>query len=350
MKHHQPQNPEAATKAWSPATPRVATTMPSSAATSSTVEIAAGGRDSLGVQPPLPSSSGAEGGLSDSAHFLIRRAGKPAALGALGLAWALWSVMTVAALAQSIVVRIQSGQFRPFYQLVDSRKPEKGAKPVPVAQLVTVANFSLDVDSVTNEEYLDFVTKNPKWRKSAVSRIYADANYLKDWTGDLSFPASLKGRPVTYVSWFSARSFARFHGKRLPTQNEWEFVGRADEGSKDGTGSSGFNRRILEWYGRPNSVAPPRVSDGFLNVYGVRGMHGCIWEWVEDFNSVLIGGESRTGSNLDKGLFCAAGVNGSADPSNYAAYMRHAFRFSLKANYCVANLGFRCAKDQEKKP
>ena len=49
------------------------------------------------------------------------------------------------------------------------------------------------------------------------------------------------------------------------------------------------------------------------------------------------------GLGLDRNLFCAGGSVGATDVSNYAAYMRYAFRASLKANYAVANLGFRCA-------
>ena len=43
--------------------------------------------------------------------------------------------------------------------------------------------------------------------------------------------------------------------------------------------------------------------------------------------------------------FPPAGVSNSSDPSDYAAYMRYAFRFSLQARYTVANLGFRAARD-----
>ena len=55
--------------------------------------------------------------------------------------------------------------------------------------------------------------------------------------------------------------------------------------------------------------------------------------------------ENRSGSTVDKSLFCGSGSLTANDLMNYAAFMRYAFRGSIKANYAVQNLGFRCAKD-----
>jgi formylglycine-generating enzyme required for sulfatase activity len=60
-------------------------------------------------------------------------------------------------------------------------------------------------------------------------------------------------------------------------------------------------------------------------------------------------GESRSDLALDRNLFCAAGAVGATDLMNYAAFMRYAFRGSIKANYAMRNLGFRCAKDTKEK-
>ena len=42
--------------------------------------------------------------------------------------------------------------------------------------------------------------------------------------------------------------------------------------------------------------------------------------------------------------FCGGGAQSARDPSDYALFMRYALRRSLQANYCVPNLGFRCAR------
>lgn len=82
-------------------------------------------------------------------------------------------------------------------------------------------------------------------------------------------------------------------------------------------------------------------------MYGVSGMHGGPWEWTDDFNSVLVSADSReaggTGRHTDFRAVCASAAIGATDPSNYAAFLRYAFRAALDARSTVEMLGFRCA-------
>jgi len=92
---------------------------------------------------------------------------------------------------------------------------------------------------------------------------------------------------------------------------------------------------------------PPILADvatAKKNFYGVRGLHGLIWEWVDDFNTAMVTGESRADSGLERDLFCGAGSVGAKDTTDYAAFMRQALRSSLKANNTTSSLGFRCAQ------
>ena len=77
-------------------------------------------------------------------------------------------------------------------------------------------------------------------------------------------------------------------------------------------------------------------------------MHGSVWEWVSDFNTALVTGESRQDAGLERDLFCGAGSLAASEQQrrNYAAFIRFAFRGSLQGNYSVNNLGFRCARDK----
>lgn len=209
-----------------------------------------------------------------------------------------------------------------------------------------VSAFRLDACPVTNDEYLDFVRRNPAWRRSAVKRVFADASYLSAWSDDLvPGPRAPSNAPVTGVSWFAARAYARDRGKRLPTTAEWERAAQAGE-TADGVGDDpDFTRRILTWYGQPVRLPLPPVRSTWRNVHGVWDLHGLVWEWVEDFNTGLVTGESRADVALERNLFCGSGAVGAAAFRDYAAFMRYAFRSSLKADYTVQNLGFRCAED-----
>ena len=74
-------------------------------------------------------------------------------------------------------------------------------------------------------------------------------------------------------------------------------------------------------------------------------MHGLVWEWTRDFNNALITGASRSDSGVERNLFCGGGAVGSSDFTDYGAFMRFAFRGSLRGDYAVSSLGFRCARD-----
>lgn len=206
---------------------------------------------------------------------------------------------------------------------------------------VRVAPFAIDRMPVTRGEYLAFVRANPAWRRSRVRRVYAGPAYLADWPGELQ-PGDAR-RPATQVSWFAARAYCASRGKRLPTTDEWELVGRAGPAARDATGDPAFRARVLEMtIGRRPGA---RVGSTFRNAYGVWDMHGLVWEWTLDFNSLLVSDDSRATSGRDHPLFCAAGVIGATDPADYPAYLRYGFRATLEGRTVEAGLGFRCAQD-----
>lgn len=210
---------------------------------------------------------------------------------------------------------------------------------------VSIEPFKLDVYPVTNAEFETFLKNNPKWLKSNTIALFADENYLTqfDNQGNLKAGENPNG-PVTNVSWFAAKAYCECNDARLPGMDEWEYVARADTSSPDARNSEGYNKYILSWYETPRSYKND-VGSTFKNYYGVYDMHGLVWEWTSDFNSVLITGESRKDVTKDNSRFCGGAAIGASDLRNYAGFMRYAFRGSLKANFAVRNLGFRCARN-----
>jgi formylglycine-generating enzyme required for sulfatase activity len=233
---------------------------------------------------------------------------------------------------------LPAGSFRPLYSI----------KRLAPGEKVPVASFQLCNLAVTNREYLEFVKRNPQWRRSRVPRVFAESGYLKHWKGDLE--PRQPDSPVNFVSWFAARAYCRDAGLRLPSMMEWEYAARASASRADGESDSQFQKQILAWYGKPTPAQLPPVGSGQPNYYGAYDMHGLVWEWVDDFTGVLMEGEGRGSASLDRNLFCAAGATGGTDPRDYPSYMRFAFRSSLKAGYCLGNLGFRCARNAGGKP
>ncbi|MGH0031918.1 MAG: formylglycine-generating enzyme family protein [Myxococcota bacterium] len=238
--------------------------------------------------------------------------------------------------------------------MAEGRVAIEGGSYVPLygdGEPVAVAAFRIDAHPVTNAQFLGFVKAESRWQRGRVPALLADAGYLRDWAGPLSLgegeEAPRPDGPVTQVSWFAARRYCAWKGGRLPTLDEWELVALADADQRDGTGDPAFHQRILDWYARPRQRPLPAVGSTFRNAWGAYDVHGLVWEWVEDFNSVFVTGESRADGSIDRQLYCAGAGATSGDARNYAAFLRYALRSSLEASHTVGNLGFRCAEDME---
>lgn len=232
---------------------------------------------------------------------------------------------------QSKMVTIKGGTYIPLYGR-DSAQ-------------VTINDFLMDVYPVTNKDFLQFVAENPKWKKSKVIKLFADKSYLVNWKNDTEIGNKLKqNSPVTNVSWFAAKCYCESKDKRLATVDEWEYVAMANKELPDARTLKTYNEYILSWYEKPRTYNE-EIGSTFKNYWGVYDMHGLVWEWTSDFNSVLVTGESRKDVDTDSNLFCGSAAIGSTDLMNYAAFMRYATRGSLKAKYTMRNLGFRCVKD-----
>ncbi|WP_404986333.1 formylglycine-generating enzyme family protein [Chryseobacterium sp. M5] len=212
-------------------------------------------------------------------------------------------------------------------------------------RIVKVETFFLDDSPVTNADYLKFLKANPQWTKSKVKRLYADSSYLRHWKSDYEIPENLSpDAPITNVSWYAAKEYARSVGKRLPTIDEWEFTALADHNSKNASKKPEFTDFILKAYQKKDK-SKQIIRQDLPNYYGVYDMYGMVWEWTFDFNSVMMSGESRKDNTTNESLFCAGAAITSSDLRNYAGFVRYALRGSLKADYCLNNLGFRCAKN-----
>ena len=211
---------------------------------------------------------------------------------------------------------------------------------------VSVRSFLMDILPVTNEDYLQFVTANPKWRRSAVKRLFADENYLKNWAGDLDFgKQAASNAPVTWVSWFAAKAYCSWMHKRLPTTAEWEYAAAASPTRPDGDKDPVFVNQLRMWASTPAPEQLPAVGQSLPNFYGIQDLHELGWEWVADFSTAMVTGDARGDTGLERQLFCGSGAQGAKDTANFPAFMRYGFRSSLKADYTVHNLSFRCAKD-----
>jgi sulfatase modifying factor 1 len=249
-----------------------------------------------------------------------------------------WVTLVCAALAIGAAqaggyVRLPGGEFSSVLNYEDS------------AGRVRVAPFGLMSQPVTNAEFLAFVRAHPQWQRDAVAGVFAESRYLSHWAGPNQLGANaLPRQPVVWVSWFAASAYCKAQGAHLPTWSQWEYAAAADERRFDARSDPAWRERILDWYAQSSQGVLPTVGTHRPNAYGVRDLHGLVWEWTDDFNALLISADNRDQGDPDRFKFCGAAALSINDRDNYAVLMRLAMLSSLEGADATANLGFRCAR------
>jgi iron(II)-dependent oxidoreductase len=158
------------------------------------------------------------------------------------------------------------------------------------AHVVDVAPFLIDTVPVTNGRYLEFVEAGgydePRfwseagWAHRCAEGLTAPQFWAREGGG--SWSVRRYGRrldlpldePVQHVCWYEADAYARFAGKRLPTEAEWE---KAAEGATPDSANLG---------GRHFGPAPVGAYPRGASRYGAEQMIGDVWEWTaSDFTA-----------------------------------------------------------------
>lgn len=217
--------------------------------------------------------------------------------------------------------------------------------PAPGVKKVAVASYRLDRTPVTNAQFARFVHEHPEWRRDRVAPLFAEQDYLAQWTSATEPGAAIDRQPVVRVSWFAASAYCEARGARLPTWYEWEYAAAASETRADARSDANWQRQILDWYSRSARGSLPNVGNTPANYYGVQDLHGVAWEWVYDLSSMLVSGDNREQSDPDALRFCGPGALTMEQKENYAILMRIAMLSSMQARYTNGTMGFRCATE-----
>jgi len=189
----------------------------------------------------------------------------------------------------------------------------------------TVNPFYIDADEVTNENYEKFV-------KATSHRAPAA------WKNS-SFASGAGRRPVTGVTWDDANDYARWAGKRLPSEEEWEFAARGADGrlypwGNDWQASANAN-------GVEQSVADVGAYRG-ASPFGTSDMVGNAWEWTAS-NFKAYPGRGLP-ANLPSGELKVIRGGCYESTKDYATTTYRA-GWPARGASTYDQTGFRCAKD-----
>ena len=217
------------------------------------------------------------------------------------------------------MVLIPAGSFQ-----MGSNDPEAFIDEQPVRNVYLNA-FYMDRYEVTNAQYRTFVLANSQWQKGRIQARYHDGDYLKHWVGN-TYPFGKANHPVVYVSWYAARAYATWAGKRLPTEAEWEKAGRGGlVGRKYPRGNSIDASSANYGDGVGDTTAVGRYS---ANGYGLSDMAGNVWEWCFDVYD-----------NIENSRVLRGGAW-----SAHALDVRVSFRGADIPTFTSNDVGFRCVR------
>jgi formylglycine-generating enzyme required for sulfatase activity len=281
------------------------------------------------------------------------------------------------------------------------------ARPV---HRVYVDGFFMDQTEVTNASFADFVkatgyvtiaerkpTKEEFPGAPEVNLVAGSVVFTPNNTTDLSdhyrwwsyvqganwkHPAGpgsdLKGKenyPVVHVSWEDAAAYAKWAGKRLPTEAEWEFAARGGKAGELYTWGNQFKpdgKWMANIY-QGNFPSHDEGSDGFAGIapvkqfppngYGLFDMAGNVWEWCNDwYRPEYYSTVARVGTARNPG-----GPEDSYDPGEPGVKkkVQRGGSFLCTDQYCTRymvgtrgkgefrsasnHVGFRCVKELPKK-
>ena len=260
-----------------------------------------------------------------------------------------------------------------------SAQPEQAEEGPP--REVTVGPFSIDKTEVTNADFAEFVAAThyvteaerapdpalypgvPKDQLKPSALVFVGAQSLADgdpslwwriieganWRNPEGPGSNLKGRernPVVTISYKDALAYARWRGRDLPTEAEWEYAARGGLDSKryEWGDDAPDPKRANTWQGvfpafdggddgykaktAPAGCYPP-------NPFGLYDMTGNVWEWTSDwFDNGATGAERQ---HLIKGgsFLCA---------NNFCARYRPSARQGGPTDTGTSHVGFRTLK------
>jgi formylglycine-generating enzyme required for sulfatase activity len=212
-----------------------------------------------------------------------------------------------------------------------SYQPGPASRP----KSVTLPAFWMDQYPVTNMQYAQFVEQTGYEPAD-------DTNFLKHFV-DGAPPENKENHPVVYVSYDDATAYAEWAGKRLPTEEEWQFAAGGTQGHPWPWGDEdpSAKRCNLE----VDDTTPVNAHPAGSSPFGVEDLVGNVWQWTHSLTDngrhwvvYLRGGSWYQPPRPTGGWWVKGGPRKIND--------HHPIPLFGPAMNRLATVGFRCVKDE----
>ncbi|HMW82045.1 MAG TPA: SUMF1/EgtB/PvdO family nonheme iron enzyme [Accumulibacter sp.] len=252
-----------------------------------------------------------------------------------------------AAYAGGPTMRVVGGDLRYRMGSPESEK-DRVADEGPQHEVAFARRFALAETETTVAQYLACVEEKacdePEWRQAGSKYHYQTGTdtYYRDKDAHLS------DRPISGVSWHNAQQYVRWlsgkgQGKyELPSEAMWEYAARGGSPGRWYFGDDESRLAEHAWYGnnaggKLHAVGTTQRKE---HPWGLRDMHGNVWEWVADCWHDNYNGAPGDG-RVWEGGDCGRRVLRGGSWNNNAGDARSALRYRNAPDYRFNSAGFR---------
>lgn len=160
------------------------------------------------------------------------------------------------------------------------RGSQEGNRDEMPKHQVTLATFAIDIHPITNEQFVRFLEVMGGEKDSNHNDIIRlRDSRIKRSGGKLSIESGYTKHPVVGVTWYGAVAYAKWIGKRLPTEAEWETAARGKQENAFYPTGDDIEKTQANFFSS-DTIA---VMSYAPNNYGLYDMAGNIYEWCYDW-------------------------------------------------------------------
>ena len=231
---------------------------------------------------------------------------------------------------------------------------------------VIVDDFYLDVYEVSVRQYTDFLNAIGGYRGTCDGEdctktlLETGYSYILNNLGVYAPQPGSENFPVNWVSWHGAHAYCEWVGMRLPTEAEWEYAARGNDGRLYpwGNDEPDLNRNAVFGYDLSQTnfgraLKPVDALPDGVSAFGIFNMAGNVREWVQDYYDADIYREAArtsTANEIESDTLVLRGGGWFDSAEDIRATNRFNMDLTLplvlnSASLEYSGVGFRCAAD-----